>query len=162
MKFDIYRGEMGPPKSGALIWSLSDHEIASLWRASNCQHHCWFCGGLRACAFYVVLYQLFFLCIFPLPSHWSSSVMDHLRPCIFLIRTQLSISSPQFKTLFRTKSTVFKNSSKSLISNLLSFSITFLTPLSRITHIWINAQSSVRLGWVSESFSVNNKLCESV
>ena len=127
MKFDIYRGKMGP-KSGALIWSLSDHEIASLWRASNCQHHCCFCGGLRACAFYVVLYQLFFLCIFPLPSHWSSSVMDHLRPCIFLIRTQLSISS-QFKTLFRTKSTVCKNSSKSLISNSLSFSITFFNAL---------------------------------
>ena len=55
------------PKSGALIWSLSDREIASLWRASNCQHHCFCGGGLRACAFYVVLYRLFSCAFFPLP-----------------------------------------------------------------------------------------------
>ena len=53
--------------------------------------------------FYVVLYQLFFLVHF---SHWSSSVMDHLRPCIFLISSCALHISFTIQTLFWGERTV--------------------------------------------------------
>ena len=97
LKFDIYR--CGTPKKKWCTNLVTLIMKSHLFGVQTCFR--WL--TLVRSGFYVVLYQLFFLVHF---SHWSSSVMDHLRPCIFLISSCALHISFTIQTLFWGERTV--------------------------------------------------------